>query len=261
MDDDERAGGEVSSSSSSGEPSPAGDAPSHRGGSPRGPLIAGIVVAVVVLAAIAASAAIRADAPDLPERFEPTDVVPYAISYPEAWTAADPGSGVVVITPIEGIAELAPEALEQLLIDDPQQVVVLQLFGVVPSEQLAQIGEGGPLTVDADEDVDIDGRDGRRITLSGRVFESTPGEGPDTEGTIVVWVADLGGGRSVAFFILSSDAAEDPRLFDAIADSVDLDTPQMERALAQPLQPSGAPSPQPSPAPTGGPTPSASPAG
>ncbi len=185
--------------------------------------------------------------------------MPYSISYPEGWIVSDPGSGVVVITPIEGVAEMAPEALAQLLIDDPQQVAVLQLFGVLPSEQLAQIGEeGGPLTVDADESVDIDGRDGRRVTLSGRVFESAPGEGPDEEGTIAVWIADVGDGRSVAFFIVSSDEAEDPRVFDAIAESVDLDTPQMEQALAQPPAPAGipegAPTEAPSPPPTASPT-------
>ncbi|MEX0756014.1 MAG: hypothetical protein WD206_08720 [Actinomycetota bacterium] len=216
----------------------------------RGPLIVGIVVAVVALAAIAGSAVARGVDPSLPKTFQATDAVPYSFRYPQEWTAEDAGAGLVIASPVSDIAQLTPEALAEMLRSVPEEIVVFQVFGVVPNETLPNVNDlQGELEIGSDEAVEVDGRDGRRIVVGGKVFRAGD-QGPDNHGSLTLWTVELDASRSALFFFTATEQAEDQKLFDDIVDTIDFDTPQMEATLAQPPAPAGIPSPPPASAPS-----------
>jgi len=228
----------------------AGGAAPHR---TNVPLLVGIVVALLAIAAMGASALVRDIGPSLPKTFKATDAIPYSIDYPESWTVQDSGFGFVVVSPLTDLGSRTPEQFAKLLEDQPENVVALQMFGVGTDAEVLPVAQQPGLEVASDDEEEVDGYPARRIVLAGKVFQSGPDQGPDEDGQLTLWLVDLGKGRMTLIGFVSTDAAEDASLFDAMIETVTFDQQKLNAILSQPLpEPAAAPTAAP---PTAAPTP------
>ncbi|MEX2274827.1 MAG: hypothetical protein WEA10_04580 [Actinomycetota bacterium] len=218
----------------------------------RVPLLIGIVVAVLAIGAMGASALVRDIGPSLPETFKATEAIPYSVEYPEGWKVQDSGFGFVVISPLSDLGSRTPEQFAALLEQQPETVVAMQLFGVGTDEEVLPVAQQPGLELASDDDEEVDGYPARRIVLAGKVFQSAPGQGPDEEGELTLWLVDLGKGRMTLLGFVSSAAAEDASLFDAMVETVEFDQAKLDAIVSQPVpDPAAAPTAAP---PTAAPT-------